>query len=367
MNILIQFKGQSLSFAHPHALIICRRPADLMSAFEKMEYWLSKGSYVAGFVSYEAGYCLERCLASKENYDFPLMCMGVYSAPEPSRLLIHKKDFTLRNARLSCSFRDYAQHIQRIREYIQKGDVYQITYCLKLFCDISGSVNSLYGHLLQEHPVPYAAYIEHDPWKILSFSPERFIKKKGSRILTEPMKGTWPRGNNILSDVLARFHLKYDIKNRAENVMIADLLRNDLGRIASHIRAPKLFTVAGYNTLFQMTSTVTGRVNPQKTMRDIFSALFPSGSVTGAPKIRAMQIIQELEPFERKIYTGAIGYITPKKDCYFNIPIRTILIENSKAEMGIGGGIVWDSTAEGEWNEGMLKARFLMKHVRKDL
>jgi len=145
--------------------------------------------------------------------------------------------------------------------------------------------------------------------------------------------------------------------------MITDLLRNDLGRIGQGIHVPKIFTVTPYKTLFQMTSTVVGIVPENILLKDIFSATFPSGSVTGAPKIRAMQIIQELEPFERKIYTGALGYIAPDRDCYFNIPIRTVLVENDKAEMGIGGGIVWDSTPQGEWEEGILKAKFFSKLV----
>jgi len=343
-------------------MIRCHRSQELESAFEEIEYWLAQGFYVAGFVSYEAGYCFEKCFSPKEFYDFPLLCLGVYHAPQAPPSLGPSKEVALKHIRFSCTFAQYAKHIQRIREHIARGDVYQITYCLKLFCDLCGDAQSLYRQLLASQPVPYAAYLENEEWRMLSLSPERFFKKQGNFLLTEPMKGTWPRGKNIFSDMHARLHLKYDTKNRAENVMIADLLRNDLGRIASHIRAPKLFTVAGYNTLFQMTSTVTGVAIKDLSVRDIFSALFPSGSVTGAPKIRAMQIIQELEPFERKIYTGAIGYITPKKDCYFNIPIRTLLVEGGKVEMGIGGGIVWDSTPQGEWNEGMLKARFLTEH-----
>jgi para-aminobenzoate synthetase/4-amino-4-deoxychorismate lyase len=141
--------------------------------------------------------------------------------------------------------------------------------------------------------------------------------------------------------------------------MIADLLRNDLGRIGRGIKAPRLFEITQYRKLYQMTSTVTGKVDPDIPLYDLFTSLFPSGSVTGAPKIRSMGIIRDLENQDRRIYTGAIGYITPEKNLFFNIPIRTILIRNKQAEMGIGGGIVWDSTAEGEWAEGLLKARFL--------
>jgi len=200
-------------------------------------------------------------------------------------------------------------------------------------------------------------------------SPELFIKKNSTHLLTKPMKGTWPRGNCIFSDLIAPLRLKYDRKNRAENVMIADLLRNDLGRLGADIKAPTLFEVARYKTLCQMTSTVTAKVKKDVLIYELFSAIFPSGSVTGAPKIRAMEIINELENEQRKIYTGAIGFITPDKDMFFNIPIRTLLIPAAndpggsrigrQAEMGLGGGIVWDSTAAGEWEEGLLKAKFL--------
>ena len=216
--------------------------------------------------------------------------------------------------------------------------------------------------------MPYPAYIQTDNFTVLSLSPELFIKKNSTHLVTKPMKGTWPRGNSMFSDFIAPLCLKYDRKNRAENVMIADLLRNDLGRLGVNIKAPTLFEVAKYKTLCQMTSTVTAKVKKDISIYELFGAIFPSGSVTGAPKIRAMEIINELEKEQRKIYTGAIGFITPDKDMFFNVPIRTILIKNHavlstgrQAEMGIGGGIVWDSTAAGEWSEGVLKAKFLTR------
>lgn len=179
------------------------------------------------------------------------------------------------------------------------------------------------------------------------------------------MKGTWPRGRGILADILAPWRLKYDHKNRAENVMIADLLRNDLGRAGINISTPTLFEVARYKTLCQMTSTVTAKIQKDISIYKLLAAVFPSGSVTGAPKIRAMKIIGELENEERHIYTGAIGYITPDKDMFFNIPIRTLLIQGQEGQMGIGGGIVWDSTAQGEWEEGLLKAKFLTNLAKR--
>jgi para-aminobenzoate synthetase/4-amino-4-deoxychorismate lyase len=220
--------------------------------------------------------------------------------------------------------------------------------------------------LLAKQPVPYPAFIQHQDFSILSLSPELFLKKRGTYIESKPMKGTWPRGKNIFHDKLEQFCFQYDKKNRAENIMIADLLRNDLGRIGTNIKAPKLYEIAGYRTLFQMTSTITAKIKRDISLYELFKAVFPSGSVTGAPKIRAMDIIREIETSPRNIYTGAIGYITPDKDLFFNIPIRTILAQGHKAEMGIGGGIVWDSTPNGEWAESRLKSQFLVELLKSE-
>lgn len=361
MKVLIQFEKNPLLFQQPKAIISCFHPASFNSCFDDIDSALQGGYYVAGFLSYEAGYCFEDSLRHDKEYDFPLLYMGVYEAPGRQNLTAGGSQSVdkLRNLRLNISQERYFSNIDTIRRYIAKGEVYQITYCIKLLFDFSGDPLSLYGSLLKRQPVPYPAYIETDRFRILSLSPEMFVKKVSGRVVTKPMKGTWPRGRSIIPDIIARFRFQYDEKNRAENVMIADLLRNDLGRVGLNIRAPKLFEVAGYKTLYQMTSTVTGRVDEDMPFYQLAASLFPSGSVTGTPKIRAMEIIRELEAGERRIYTGAIGYISPRNDSFFNIPIRTLLISGGSGEMGIGGGIVWDSTPQGEWDEGMLKARFV--------
>jgi para-aminobenzoate synthetase/4-amino-4-deoxychorismate lyase len=326
-----------------------------------MELALSRGCYLAGFLSYEAGYCFEEKFSSRRLYDFPLLYFGVYRQPDEQVVELSGPPLAKlpEKMRLNISRDEYSLNIGTIRDYIAKGDVYQITYCIKLFFEFRGDPFCLYKQLLNEQPVPYPAHIQAEGFNILSLSPELFIKKNSTRIVTKPMKGTWPRGIGVFSDLVSPLRLKYDSKNRAENVMIADLLRNDLGRLGLNIKAPRLFEVAKYKTLCQMTSTVTAKVDKDISVYKLFSSLFPSGSVSGAPKIRAMEIISRLEKEERKIYTGAIGYITPERDMFFNIPIRTLLIQGSCGQMGIGGGIVWDSTADGEWEEGMLKAKFL--------
>lgn len=384
MRTIIEFKNNILFFENPLKIISCSELEKVPECFALMEESLASGFFLAGFLSYEAGYAFEdsfkkpalsnQLCASQhpaekicsEKQDFPVVFMGVYKSSSkkiPSSLKSVSREYGISKIELNIPQKNYFKNIEAIRSYIAKGDVYQITYCIKFNFNFNGDAYSLYKNLKKDQPVPYPAYIEAEDFSILSLSPELFMKKTDDFILTKPMKGTWRRGENIWQDICARFKLKYDSKNRAENVMIADLLRNDLGRIAEGIRAPVLFEVDGYKTLYQMTSTVTGKIRRDIPLLELFKSLHPSGSVTGAPKIRAMEIIRELENEPRRIYTGAIGYITPQKDLFFNVPIRTILIRNNKAEVGIGGGIVWDSTPEGEFDECMLKAKFLLDHA----
>lgn len=369
MIVLIQFENSPLLFRDPVRVITCRDPSCLFDSFKRIEEAVAGGYYVAGYLSYEAGYCLEESLGAHVPGSFPLLQMGVYTGPRVERVPSPPPQpaISFSDIRLNISYDEYFSDICAIREHISDGDVYQITYCIKFLFGFRGDPFTLYKLLLREQPVPYPAYIEADGRYILSLSPEMFINKRASRIVTKPMKGTWPRGMNAVSDIIAGIRFKRDGKNRAENVMIADLLRNDLGKVAGKIRVPRLFEIAKYRKLHQMTSTVTGEMDNRAPFIDIFSSLFPSGSVTGAPKIRAMRIIKELENEERRIYTGAIGYITPQRDMFFNVPIRTLLLEDGAGEMGVGGGIVWDSTPKGEWDEGLLKARFLTDYANNML
>ena len=359
MKVFIEFEKKPLLFERPRDIIRVNDPNKIAPAFDDIERYLDEGRHIAGFMSYEAGYSFEQKLLIDKIYDFPLLCFGVYDKPQMKRPDGIRTSGNLDDIHINLSKQEYSGNIEKIRQHIECGDVYQITYCIKKKFRFNGDAWGLYNTLLDAQPVPYPAYIETDGMKILSLSPERFLLKRGESILTEPMKGTWWRGGNFFSDLIERYRFSRDRKNRAENIMIADLLRNDLGRVGKDIRAPKLYRITKYRTLYQMTSIVTGKVPRDIRCYDLFAALFPSGSVTGAPKIRAMEIIKEIENEERMIYTGAIGYITPERDMYFNIPIRTALLRGEEGEMGIGGGIVWDSTAEGEWREGSLKAKFL--------
>jgi len=367
MKIVCAFEKPALYFDNPVSIIVCSSFKDVPRSFEKIEEALAQGLYIAGFFPYELGYAFEDKFSSYPLNGFPLIYVGCYKKSQQynNQLVADSHSSKRENLRFNISKEKYFEHIDIIRSYLQSGDVYQITYCLKILFDFKGNAYDLYQKLFDVQPVPYAAFIETDQYSIASLSPELFLYKKGNSILSKPMKGTWQRGDTILSDIKAKHQFYHDEKNRAENVMITDLLRNDLGRIGKNIHVPHLYEITPYKTLFQMTSTVAADVAPNISVYNLFKSLFPSGSVTGAPKIRAMEIIHELECEPRNIYTGAIGYIKPNKDLFINIPIRTALIDriNGKGEMGIGGGIVWDSTAEGEWAEGILKARFFTDSV----
>jgi len=362
VRVLFEFESKPLLFDHPRQLIVCHDPDDLRVCFDAVERAIADGYYVAGYLSYEAGYAFEPAFGHLKGNSFPLMCMGVFEHPRHERLQVQPGPFRVSDLAPGLTQDVYSRDIALIQDHIRDGDVYQITYCLKHRFSFRGSAYGLYCRLLQRQPVPYPAYMETDRHTILSLSPEMFIQKTGAHVTTKPMKGSWPR-RGLCDHLCGGLRLKFDAKNRAENVMIADLLRNDLGRIGAGVSVPSLFDVAGYSTIFQMTSTVAAVVPTGIKFFDLFRAIFPSGSVTGAPKVKAMQIIRALEREPRHVYTGAIGWITPRRDLFFNVPIRTLLIEGDKGEMGVGGGIIWDSTAEGEWNEGLWKSRFLREIV----
>ncbi len=246
---------------------------------------------------------------------------------------------------------------------ITAGDTYQVNYTLKCKFDFSGSPFGLYRDLREKQTVAYSAFIKDRDLSLLSFSPELFFRKAGRKTIVRPMKGTISRGKDAFRDKQQMQILERSPKERSENIMIVDLLRNDLGRVSEvgTVRTDSLFDIEEYETLFQMTSTVSGVLKENLPFENLFEAIFPSGSVTGAPKIRTMEIIRELEKEERGVYTGAVGVFFPNRDAVFNVAIRTILITGKEGEMGIGGGITFDSDAGREYDECKLKALFLTK------
>ncbi|WP_321389270.1 aminodeoxychorismate synthase component I [Emcibacter sp.] len=375
-NSLDLFTGQvSYVYDTPDEVITARTPAELTDAFEHMEKVLDAGKHLAGYISYETGLALEHCLEGllPAKADVPYLCFGVYGerktltasdAGEYWRTGDGMRDPEVDNLQLNISRDEYLQDIERIQEYLQAGDVYQVNYTLKALFDYAGPSKALYSRLRRAQPVSYGAYISSDELDVLSFSPELFLKKQADVVVMKPMKGTIRRGHTLEEDRDLAAFMREDEKSRAENLMIVDLIRNDLSKLAEpgSVQVDSLFDIEKYRTLLQMTSTVKARLGDHVKVTDLLKSMFPCGSVTGAPKIRAMEIIHELERGPRGIYTGAIGYITPDRDLCFNVPIRTLVLDRAgRGCLGIGGGIVADSVAGEEYEECLLKASFLTR------
>lgn len=363
----------SYLFSNPIAEISCLELENIKAAFTELEDYISRGYYAAGFISYEAGFSFEENLKRlKTGSGFPLLWFGIYKKPMIFRhdrnidfMRFKKSLYDVSNLRMNISERDYINNIRKIKDFIRRGDTYQVNYTFKYKFNFSGSALSLYHDLREKQSVSYSAFIKSGGFSILSLSPELFFRKNKNTIEVRPMKGTFDRGVNLEEDRRNIEALRESLKNRSENVMIVDLLRNDLGRVSKFgtVRTLRLFEVERYETLLQMISIVKGRLRENTRLYDLFKAIFPSGSVTGAPKINTMRIINSLETEPRNIYTGSIGFIAPDKESVFNVAIRTILINNKtkKGEMGIGSGIVYDSDPRKEFQECKLKANFITR------
>jgi para-aminobenzoate synthetase/4-amino-4-deoxychorismate lyase len=370
----------SYLFLAPIDRLVCRPDDDPVNFLARAQQHLDQGHYLAGWISYEFGYRLEPVLAGLiPPGDQSLAEFGVYAAPfiydhriddfiglSPWPELADSVPLSspacrISNLAFSENKDDYLQNIARIKRYIESGDTYQVNYTLKLLFGYSGSDGDLYRTLRRNQSVAYGAMIRDGDQRILSFSPELFFRKKGDDCVVRPMKGTSRRAPGLDEDLQLRGSLATDIKNRSENVMIVDLLRNDLGRLCvpGKVDVLSLFDIETYETLHQMTSSIKGQLRSDVTLAELFRAIFPCGSVTGAPKIRTMEIIRELEGGPRGVYTGGIGFISPDGEAVFNVPIRTIVLDKEHGEMGIGSGIVYDSDPADEWDECCLKGRFL--------
>lgn len=365
-------RAAAYAFDHPVDVIVAQNAAEIFPSFERLRHYLAEGYYAAGWISYEVGLAFEARLktAEKSPDGMPFLSFGIYK----DRRVLNSQDneahwaglsgrggYGLGRMRLNISPDDYEAAMGKIADYLKAGDIYQVNFTLKALFDFTGSPESCFAALRQAQRVEYGAFITSDYLSILSLSPELFFHKTGGKITVRPMKGTCKRGRTLAEDQHNADFLRNDDKNRAENLMIVDLLRNDLAKIScpGSVSLKSLYDVEKYRTLFQMTSTIESEISDDADIFDLITALFPCGSVTGAPKIRAMEIISELEKEPRGIYTGAIGYMTPQGDCCFSVPIRTVIIDNKgQGEMGIGSGIVADSEGSAEYEECLLKARF---------
>ncbi len=361
------------------------RPVRILEAFDADQVELARrtadealgaGYWIAGYWAYELGYLFESRLVGLLDMHRPrgpLMWLGVFRKPEvwrhgldgPSVPL--DRDIGVRDQmgplELEVDRSEYVRAIARIKDYIRQGHTYQVNYTVRGRFDYSGTPLDMYRALRAQQAVSYSALVNTGERSIVSMSPELFFHKKGGWIWSRPMKGTVHRGRTVAEDMeLARF-LASDPKNRAENVMIVDLLRNDLGRLCEtgSVSVPDLFSVERYQTLFQMTSTIRGRLAPGADWLSLLRHLFPCGSVTGAPKIRTMEIIAELESSPRDVYTGSIGYVSPGGESCLSVAIRTVILQGGRAEIGIGSGVTMDSDPDAEYEECALKADFLKR------
>lgn len=361
--------GAACVFTRPRYLIEAEEPEEVDAALEALDAARADGHWLAGFASYELGYVLEPrlmpLLPAKRR--LPLLRFGVFDGPDDAPT-ITAGAATLDDFQPQWDAARYAGAFNLVHDYICAGDIYQANLTFPIEMRVSGSAAGLYQKLADVQPVRYGALIEQDGISILSRAPELFFRTdvKG-RIETRPMKGTQPRSPDPTEDARRRFFLQTDEKNRAENLMIVDLLRNDLSRISQpgSVRVPELFAIESFATVHQMTSTITGQMKPGIGLAGILRALFPCGSITGAPKVRAMQIIAELETQARDAYCGSIGWAAPDGRAEFSVAIRTLLLEGARARLNVGGGIVYDSTAASEYDEALWKARFTRGVIRQ--
>ena len=364
--------GRSLLFTAPEEVVTVSDPAGVEAALERVSDGLARGLHAAGYFAYELGYCLEPKLQGllPAARRVPLFWIGLFKDPrafndEETRAWLEANGGAGRaktaNLHLSWTRDQYAAAFAAVKDFIAAGDVYQINLTQKFLFDFEGDPAALYAALRRKQRVAYGALIRTPDLSVLSLSPELFFRREGQHMSTRPMKGTAPRGRTPREDARLKTWLAMDEKQRAENLMIVDLLRNDLGRVSriGSVEVTDLFTVETYRSVHQMTSGITAELRSDMGLRDMLRALFPCGSVTGAPKVRAMEIIRSLECGPRGVYTGAIGHIAPGGDCQFNVGIRTVVLDGSGGEMGIGGGIVADSKEESEYEECLLKAHFL--------
>jgi para-aminobenzoate synthetase component 1 len=264
--------------------------------------------------------------------------------------------------RSNFSPEEYKKAVNRVREYIAAGDVFQVNLSQRFEADLEIAPYELYKRLRTVNPAPFASYLNFPGVTVVSASPERFLKVQGDLVETRPIKGTRPRGRDPVEDERLACELIHSTKDRAENLMIVDLERNDLGRVCRYgtVKVTELAILETFPSVFHLTSSIMGRLCRNKSNIDLIKATFPGGSITGAPKVRAMEIIDELEPIKRAVYTGSLGYLSFHEDMDINIVIRTFVIKEGRVYFQVGGGIIYDSDAEAEYVETLDKARALI-------
>ena len=365
---IIDFKELGLRhlFTEPIKELKTRDLDQVEALLREVEDYQEAGFYAVGYVSYEAAPAFEKKLAVH-----PAPLMGEYLL----YFTIHEKVETLpfpedyEAVDLPANWKEeveapaYQQAIETIQHHIRQGDTYQVNYTVQLSQELEADPLAIYNRLVVEQKAHYNAFIQHDDVAILSISPELFFEQEDRLLTTRPMKGTTRRGLTNQADLKEAAWLEADPKNRAENMMIVDLLRNDMNRISEigSEQVTHLCQVEQYSTVWQMTSTIESRLRPEIDLVQTFQALFPCGSITGAPKISTMEIIQQTEIAPRGVYCGTIGILLPKGKRIFNVAIRTLQMQGTKAIYGVGGGITWDSKWKSEYQETKQKSAVLYR------
>jgi para-aminobenzoate synthetase/4-amino-4-deoxychorismate lyase len=371
--------GASPSFRllEPVGVLEATRAGEVVATIETAEAAAGRGLWVAGFVTYEAAPGLNPDLVVRaRNVDdpfaaLPLAWFAMFERAEETALPLPRDDGVAAAAEgtwVPTTARDrYESSVERIRELIAAGETYQVNHTMRLRSRVEGDPRGLYRDLCYAQRGAFAAYLDVGRYRVLSASPELFFELRDGAIVTRPMKGTAPRGRWPEEDRAVAERLLASAKDRAENAMIVDLLRNDLGRISrtGSVAWTDVFEVERYETVWQLTTTVSSALERGVDLAGVFRGLFPSGSVTGAPKVRTMEIVRTLEDSPRGVYCGAVGYLAPAgsghPNARFNVAIRTVTIDtvSGTAEYGVGGGITWDSDAGAEYDEAVAKARVL--------
>ena len=364
MSVAVLYSSEHsawVRYERPRAIFVARRHEEVPALLAYLEAEVEKGGlHAVGFLAYEAGRAFDPAMPRASCGDFPLAWFGLFEAPVTISLGPSKPGHALE----WVSELDAGAHgraLERIRGYLARGETYQVNFTHRLRARFDMDPWDFFGRLVSRQPSPHAAFLDTADFALCSASPEMFFERDGEEIWSRPMKGTAPRGRWREEDEALARGLAVSEKERAENVMIVDMVRNDLGRIClpGSVHVPELFRAERYPTLWQLTSLVRGRT--RESTAQVMAALFPAASITGAPKVRTMSIIEELEISPRRIYTGCIGVISPGRKARFNVAIRTVLVEKSlgMAEYGVGGGIVWDSDPGAEFRETRIKARVL--------
>jgi para-aminobenzoate synthetase / 4-amino-4-deoxychorismate lyase len=374
IRIRLDFEGRRLRFERPARICLARALADVMPVLEEVAAAARNGQHAVGFVAYEAAPAFDRALRVRapapSGPELPLLWFGIYN-----RSHVHSgSDAFSANAEipgamppltLDTSAEEHAAAVASIRAAIAAGDVYQVNHTLRCTADAVALSPQLVRAWQRSQGTGYFADLDLGAQRIVSLSPELFFSVRGRTITTRPMKGTARRGRWPEEDDAAAARLAASEKDRAENLMVVDMLRNDLGRVArfGSVRVPRLFEVERFPTVHQMTSTITAQLREGIALPDILKALFPCGSVTGAPKVAAMHAIARLERAPRGVYCGSIGHVEPGGDCTFNVAIRTLVSDARSGRMiyGVGGGITWDSNAAAEYDEAQAKSEVIRR------